>query len=169
LFAADSCLMVINVRRFCGRSRPFPPHPRCVLASVQLSTIQFGDRLVRISRAGPSPRRQPRTHGPNSGPSRTDQANSSNTGKVYQPGRDKLFHKHCRLCHRGLPGQKTPKTTGPVAPVEITHCAPGAHPPLNLSMRHNPAVGITSASGRSRKSFCIARTHSSIRARTVPK
>jgi len=39
--------------------------------------------------------------------------------------------KYCRLCHRGLPGQKTPKTTGPVASVEITHCAPGAHPPLS--------------------------------------
>ena len=52
MFAADSCLMVINVRRFCGRSRPFPPPRRCVLACVELSTIQFGDRLVRISRAG---------------------------------------------------------------------------------------------------------------------
>lgn len=37
-------------------------------------------------------------------------------------------HKYCRLCHRGLPRQKTAQSAKPIAPVEITACAPGAHP-----------------------------------------
>jgi len=61
MFAADSCLVVTNVRRFYGvLGFPAPigalwTATRLIdiqLAAVELSTIQLGDRLVRIFRAG---------------------------------------------------------------------------------------------------------------------
>jgi hypothetical protein len=57
-------------------------------AAVEWSTIRFGDRLVRTSRASHLHKGQARVVGPNDGRSRLDQANSPMREKYISAGTD---------------------------------------------------------------------------------